>query len=40
MGYEAFITVGSMLTVISFVGFKWGVTERVATDFLNNAMGG
>ena len=40
MGYEAFITVGSMLAFISMLGYKWGITERVATDFLNQSMGG
>lgn len=40
MGYEAFVTVGSLFIVASMVGYKWGVFERAATDFIDSSMGG
>lgn len=40
MGYEAFVTLGSMLVIASMVGYKWGVFERAATDLMDQSFGG
>jgi len=40
MDVPEFVAIWGALLIVSVVGFKWGLTERAASDFFDQSLGG